>query len=300
MSSAITRKVFRRKAIDPEAPKAGYRLVLEQDTVGLNEPTDVLIEVKAVSLNYRDANMLNGTNPWPVAANGIPCSDAAGVVVAVGAKVTSFTIGDRVSPIMDQHAIYGHEQIRAWLGGEIDGVLATHCVFPEGKLVKIPAHLSWAEAACLPCAGLTAWNVLTGNDSNGLLIGKTVLIQGTGGVSLMALKLAQAAGSKVILTSSSDAKLEKVRSAQRTANNSTLHTINYSRTPDWDQEALRLNGGRGVDVVVENGGTKTLLKSIRATAKRGRISQVGYLGHQDVADLEGVLSALIERAVVLQ
>lgn len=126
----------------------------------MKEPTDVIIKIHTVALNYRDANMLNGTNPWAIAQNGIPCSDAAGVVVGVGRSVTRIAVGDKVCPILDQNSITGLEQSREWLGGEVDGVLATHVVFPEEKVVKFPQHLSWAEAACLPCAGLTAWNAL--------------------------------------------------------------------------------------------------------------------------------------------
>jgi NADPH:quinone reductase-like Zn-dependent oxidoreductase len=142
----------------------------------LSGPQSVLIRVQAVSLNYRDANILNGTNPWPTLPNGIPCSDAAGCVLAVGSDVVDFVVGDRVMPIFDQKNLVGLEQERAWLGGEIDGVLATHLVFDEQKLVKIPECLSYDEAACLPCAGVTAWSAIAvGGSVNSKM---SLLVQG--------------------------------------------------------------------------------------------------------------------------
>jgi NADPH:quinone reductase-like Zn-dependent oxidoreductase len=184
-------------------------LSLPEEAIAISKPNDVLLEIQAVALNFRDTNILHGTNPWAVKPDGIPCSDAAAVVVGVGSDVKLFKPGDRVSPIFDQHSITGHEQSREWLGGEVDGILATHCIFPEDKLVKLPTHLSSAEAAYLPCAGLTAWSALTVNDS--LQPGISVLIQGTGGVSMAALKIARAAGCSIILTSSSGAKLTRLR-----------------------------------------------------------------------------------------
>lgn len=201
MAGKVIRQTYRRYGCSRQTLK------LFREEIELKESTEVLIHVLAVSLNHRDANILNGTNPWPVWSSGIPCSDAAGAVIAIGLSVTAFKLGDRVCPIFDQDSITGQEQ--TWLGGEIDGVLATHLLFAEGKLVIFPQHLSWAEAACLPCAGLTAWNALA-YDGN-LTAWRTVLIQGTllwpaqssfeitailgtGDVSLMALKLARAAG----------------------------------------------------------------------------------------------------------
>jgi NADPH:quinone reductase-like Zn-dependent oxidoreductase len=155
------------------------RLVKHTESLPETLPTQtsVLICVHAVSLNYRDANIVNGTNPWSVRADGVPCSDAAGEVVDIGSHVTDFAIGDRVSSILDQKSIYGNEQEREWLGGEVDGVLSTHVVFEQEKLVKIPKGLGWAEAACLPNAGVTAWSAIAGGGS--LKPGMTVLIQGS-------------------------------------------------------------------------------------------------------------------------
>lgn len=134
--------------------------------------TSVLIRVHAVSLNYRDANITHGGNPWPVVPRGIPGSDAAGEIVAVGSEVT-LKVGDRVTPILDLASITGREQARTWLVADVDGVLADYVVFDASQVCKIPAHLSWDEASTLPCAGLTAWSAL-----KGMGMGSTVLIQG--------------------------------------------------------------------------------------------------------------------------
>ena len=171
MVTKVNRQCYRR-----HGKSSPQTLTLCEEEIELEEPIDIIIKIHAIALNYRDANILNRTNPWAVAPNGIPCSDAAGEVVAIGRSVTRFAIGDKVCPIFDQNSITGREQSRKWLGGEVDGVLATHVVFPEEKIVKFPGHLSWAEAACLPCAGLTAWNALAYAGS--LTAGKTVLMQG--------------------------------------------------------------------------------------------------------------------------
>lgn len=154
------------------------RLVFHEDKLpsSLPLPSSVLIRVYAVSLNYRDSNILNGTNPWPTRADGIPCSDAAGEVFAIGSAVDRVAVGDRVAIQMDQKAITGREQEREWLGGEVDGVLATHVIFDEKTVVKIPEGLSYAEASCLPNAGLTAFSALSRNGS--LIPGMSVLISG--------------------------------------------------------------------------------------------------------------------------
>ncbi|KAK5687437.1 hypothetical protein LTS10_001575 [Elasticomyces elasticus] len=258
-------------------------------------PTSVLIRVHTVSLNYMDNNIINGTNPWPVLERGIPCSDAAGKVIALGSHVSRFRVGDHISPILDRASITGDEQIRKWTGGEIEGVLASHIVVDQEQCVMIPHHLTWTEAACLPNAGVTAWSAL--KDLNRISAGQTVLLQGTGGVSMMAFKLALAAGCKVIITSSSDEKLQHVRQVARKG---VVQTINYRTVPAWENEAISLNGGRGVDIVIENGGTSSLLQSLKAVSKGGTISQVGYLGKQDPADLAGFISLLIDKTVHLR
>lgn len=242
--STTTRHVYRRSPKVAGDVTSGSTLVLtEEEPITLTDPHSILIRVHAVSLNYRDVNIIHGTNPWAVKADGIPCSDAAGVVVEIGSKVTDFKVGDKVSPIFDQQAMNGTEQSREWLGGEVDGVLATHVVFPADKCVKPPEHLSFEEAACLPNAGITAWSALMGTKGE-LQVGKTVLIQGTGGVSMMAVKMARAAGCKVILTSSSDEKLERVRRECDRESGPNVQVVNYTTNERWDEEVVRLNGGR--------------------------------------------------------
>ncbi|KAF2098806.1 zinc-binding oxidoreductase [Rhizodiscina lignyota] len=292
--ASLTRKLYRRNIA---GSSFSQRLALHEEHIPETLPTNtsILIKVHAISLNYRDANILNGTNPWATKADGIPCSDAAGEVISIGSHVTRFKIGDRVTPLLDQKSITGQEQEREWLGGEVDGVLATHLIFEQETVVKVPDHLSWAEAACLPNAGVTAWSALASGSS--LPSGTTVVMQGTGGVSIMALKLARAAGCKVILTSSSDEKLQRV---QKFAGIGQISTINYRTTPNWDEEVLRLNGGVGADIVLETGGTASVMRSIRATAKRGTVSQIGYLGKQDAADLDGLLPLVIDRTIFLK
>ncbi len=136
-------------------------------------PTSVLIKVHAVALNYRDANIANGGNPWPVTSHGVPCNDAAGEAIAVGEKVKRVAVGDRVAPIVDTENITGKEPTRSWLAADEDGVLADYLVFDEEKLCKLPVYLDWIEASTVPCAGLTAWAAL-----KDVGIGKSVLIQG--------------------------------------------------------------------------------------------------------------------------
>lgn len=165
------RRAFRRTDdYTPGTPK--LKLVTEPLPQPL-DPTSVLIKVHAVSLNYRDANIANGGNPWPVIPNGILCNDAAGEVIAVGDKVTDFNVGDRAAPVIDTQYVTGRETGRSWLAADEDGVLADHIVFDERVLCKLPAYLDWTSAATIPCAGVTAWAAV-----RGLTIGQTILIQG--------------------------------------------------------------------------------------------------------------------------
>jgi NADPH:quinone reductase-like Zn-dependent oxidoreductase len=232
-------------------------------------PGEVLVRLKAASLNYRDLLVVNGTRKIPLPL--IPVSDGAGEVVAVGDNVTRFSAGDRVMPMFIQGWISGpHPDIEnlPTLGGPLDGVLADFGVWHESGLVRIPAFLSDAEAACLPCAALSAWNALFVSGS--LRPGETVLLQGTGGVSLFALQFAKAAGAKVIITSSSDEKLDRARLL------GADHCINYLRTPEWGTAARELTGV-GVDYVVEIGGAQTLAQSLVAIRNAGQISLVGFV-----------------------
>ncbi|KAL6874619.1 hypothetical protein HDV57DRAFT_511064 [Trichoderma longibrachiatum] len=234
--------------------------------------SDVLIRVRAVSLNYKDLAMLDDNFPWPVPSNIIMGADVAGEVAWVGEKVAKFTVGDRVAAIHNLDNITGREATARAPGQGVDGTLATYVVFSEVELVKFPDNLTWAEASILPCSGVTAWSALNIKTNN--LWGKKILVQGTGGVSMIALRLAVKAAATVIATSSSDAKLARAREL------GALHTINYKQNPSWEQQVLDLTGGLGVDIVVEQGGAQTLLQSVQSVKRGGQISQVGFLsGH---------------------
>jgi NADPH:quinone reductase-like Zn-dependent oxidoreductase len=233
---------------------------------------EVLIAVRAVALNYRDLLTVEGRynpkQPLPL----VPCSDAVGEVVGLGPDARRFALGDRVMPIFAQRWIAGaptRDRLRSTLGGPLDGTLAERLVLPETGLVRAPVGLDDLEASTLPCSALTAWNALVGLGP--LRAGDVVLVQGTGGVSIFALQLARLVGARVIVTSSSDAKLERARSL------GAWQTINYRDDPDWGRTARRLTGGNGVDLVVDVGGAATLPQSIAAAGFGARISLVGSL-----------------------
>lgn len=171
MPEELHRKAFRRT--DDYTPgTAKVKLVTEKVDLPLH-PTAVLIKVHAVALNYRDANIANGGNPWPVTSNGIPGNDAAGEIIAVGDRVSLVKLGDRVAPITDSEYVTARSTGRSWLAANEDGTLATHLVFDEKLVTKLPAHLSWVQASIIPCAGTTAWSAI-----KGATIGQTILIQG--------------------------------------------------------------------------------------------------------------------------
>jgi len=240
-----------------EAPKAG--------------PGQVLIRVHAVSLNYRDLLIAQGRYPRGLKLPLIPMSDGAGEVVETGAGVTRVKRGDRVAGIFMQNWLCGEVSAtaaRGALGGSLDGMLAEYVVLSQEGVVHIPSHLSYEEAAALPCAAVTAWNALT---SWMLKPGISVLAQGTGGVSIFALQFAKVTGARVIVTSSSDEKLKKAEGLGASA------LINYSLTPDWDQKAIELTNGVGIDHIVEVGGWGTLARSMNAVRVGGRISLIGLL-----------------------
>ncbi|PYI07530.1 alcohol dehydrogenase [Aspergillus sclerotiicarbonarius CBS 121057] len=290
-SSRVTHRRAFRRTDDFTPGTSKLKLVTEPLPLPLS-PTAVLLKIHAVALNYRDANIANGQNPWPVMPNGILCNDAAGEVIAVGNKVKTLVVGDRAAPITDTENISGRETRRSWLAADEDGVMADHIAFEERVLCKLPEYLDWLDAAMIPCAGVTAWSAL-----KGVSIGQTVLIQGTGGVSVFALKLARAAGIRAILTSSSDEKLCQMKMKYSSP---PILTVNYSQTPKWDQEVLKLTDGVGVDIVVENGGTGSLVKSLRCTRRGGTVSQVGYLSKQDPSDLKELIPTLIDRRINLR
>jgi NADPH:quinone reductase-like Zn-dependent oxidoreductase len=234
---------------------------------------EVVVKFRAASLNYRDLLFAKGVyNPKP-SFPAVPCSDGAGEVVAIGDNVTRWKVGDRVCPIFTQGWLEGRRTSQkdrtALGGGDLDGVLREYGAFHESGLVRIPDHLSYEEAATLPCAAVTAWNALI--DTGKLKAGETVLTLGTGGVSVFAVQFAKMHGARVIATSSSDDKLAGVRKL------GADETINYKKTPDWDKEVSRLTGGIGVDHVVEVGGAGTLAKSVNAARTEGIVYVIGVL-----------------------
>jgi NADPH:quinone reductase-like Zn-dependent oxidoreductase len=235
-------------------------------------PGQVVVKVRAASLNYRDLLVVKGAYNPKMPLPRVPLSDAAGVVEAVGPGVTRVKVGQRVAGIFMQNWLDGEVdevKARSALGGAIDGVLAEYVVLDENGLVAVPEHLSNEEAATLPCAAVTAWHALV--TEGGIKAGDTVLIQGTGGVSLFALQFARLLGARVLGTSSSDAKLDRARSL------GLSEGVNYKTTPEWGEAIRKLAGGAGVDHVVEVGGAGTLPQSLRAVRLSGRISLIGVL-----------------------
>src|SRR5512132_3081480 len=203
-------------------------------------PGEVLLAMRAASLNYRDTLAVRGGYGPRYKLPLIPVSDGVGEVVAVGAGVERVAAGDRVCPIFFQSWLGGPpapEKLQRALGGDVDGVLARLMCVPADAVVRVPEHLTDEEAAGLPCAGITAWSAVIGQGQVGPA--DTVLVQGTGGVALFALLFAKAAGARVIITSSDDGKLERARAL------GADETINYRTTPEWDRTTKRLTGGEG-------------------------------------------------------
>ncbi|MDQ3648864.1 MAG: NAD(P)-dependent alcohol dehydrogenase [Acidobacteriota bacterium] len=241
-----------------------------------DEPTpaahQVLVRVRAVSLNYRDLLIVKGLYNPRMQLPRVPMSDGAGEVVAVGEAVTRVNVGDRVTGIFMQTWMGGEmraEHRASALGGELDGMFAEYVALDEAGVVLVPEHLTFEEAATLACAAVTAWNALF--VSGNLTAGETVLVQGTGGVSLFALQFAGLAGARVIVTSSSNEKLD--RALQLGASDG----INYRDVPEWHKRVRELTDGRGVDYVVEVGGAGTLNKSLAAVRTSGTVSMIGVL-----------------------
>jgi NADPH:quinone reductase-like Zn-dependent oxidoreductase len=231
----------------------------------------VRVRVRAVSFNYRDLMMVTGRYNPRMALPRVPCSDGAGEVLDVGAGVTEWKPGDRVAGIFMQNWLGGPltaAKAKDALGGDVDGMLAEEVVLRETGLVRIPAHLSYEEAATLPCAAVTAWNALKAGD---VRPGETVLIQGTGGVSIFALQFAKMRGARVLGISSSEEKLERARALGLDAG------LNYRENPDWEKWAVEQTGGEGVDLVVEVGGAGTLERSLKAIRIGGTVAQIGVL-----------------------
>lgn len=234
---------------------------------------EILVRMRAASLNYRDQMIAHDTYMGnTLQGDAIPLSDGAGEVIAVGPGVTRFKIGDRIMSTFFKDWIAGpwRDQGYSALGQNgVDGVLAELVVFNQEDAVRIPDRLSFEEASCLSCAALTAWTSIY--DAAGVRAGQSVLALGTGGVSVFAIQFAKAAGCSVIVTSSSEQKLAKAKAL------GADELINYRAIPEWDGEVRRLTGGCGVDHVVEVGGVGTLERSCRALANNGSVGLIGFL-----------------------
>ncbi|KAI5195543.1 alcohol dehydrogenase [Aureobasidium subglaciale] len=269
---------------------------IEQKTEDLPKqlkPTEVLIQIHAVSLNFRDVAMLNNRYPAPSTALGIPCSDAGASVIAIGSSVTDFAVGDKVSPTFRWIT---HDGVMRALGGDLEGVLRDYAIFESDALVKNPDSLSYEEAATIPCAGVTAWTSLAQDDWKKAENIKTALMEGTGGVSLFALLICLGAGITPIITSSSDNKLVGL---QKLAGDKTIHTINYRNTPDWAEEVLKLTDGKGVDVIVNNVGASSIEQNFAALKRFGTISLVGFLGGAP-DNMPDVTMAILQKSAHVQ
>jgi NADPH:quinone reductase-like Zn-dependent oxidoreductase len=234
---------------------------------------EVIVRIKAISLNFRDLLMVSGlygaNHPLPL----VPFSDGAGVVEAIGPGVTRFKAGDRVTSLFFSDTwIAGpptQERLRGSLGGPRDGCGQQFLKISEHGLIATPAHLSDEEAACLPCAALTAWRALAVDGA--VQAGDAVVLQGTGGVSIFGLQLAKAMGLRTIITSSSDEKLARAQAL------GADHRINYKTNPDWSAGVRAATGGRGADLILEVGGAKTLMESLKAVRQGGHVAIIGVL-----------------------
>jgi NADPH:quinone reductase-like Zn-dependent oxidoreductase len=256
-------------------------------------PGEVLLQIKAASINYRDLVVpLRGYGSFTGTLPLVPISDGVGEVVEIGAGVTRVASGDRVCPMFMQKWIAGEPdltKITSTLGGPLDGVMQEYMVVNEEGLAMAPEHLTDEEAATLPCAALTAWSALV--TEGDVKPGDTVLLQGTGGVSLFALQFSKLLGAKVIVISSSDDKLKRI--AALGANEG----VNYINVPEWGKAVKQLTGGKGVDHIIEVGGEKTLPQSLRVVRPGGTISMIGVLSGVNM----GVgLGLIVTRKVRLQ
>jgi NADPH:quinone reductase-like Zn-dependent oxidoreductase len=239
----------------------------EDPRPGLKE---VLMRVRASSLNYRDLMVLKGGGRGPTKVGVVPLSDGAGEVAAIGEGVTRVKIGDRIAGCFHARWFGGpikSDYLTDRLGANLDGMLAEYAVFNEEAVVLLPSHLSFEEAAALPCAAVTAWVALTGHRR--VIAGDTVLIQGSGGVSVFALQFARVLGARVIATTSTAEKAERLKAL------GASDVINYTETPDWDAKVRELTDGHGVDCIVEIGGPGTIAMSLKALAVGGHVSLIG-------------------------
>jgi len=253
-------------------PDGTYRLTIEQASVPKPADHEVLVRVRAASLNRRDVYVLKGQYPMPPRPTLVPLSDGAGEVVSVGAGVTRFKVGDRVAAAFFQRWLDGRPDAEipsSALGGQLDGMLSEYVCLSEQGLVRVPEGYSYEEAATLPCAAVTAWNGLFTRGR--MQSGDNVLLLGTGGVSIFGLQLAAAAGARPIVTSSNDDKLARAKTLGATT------TISYVKTPEWSGAVRAATGGVGVHQVLEVGGAGTLPQSIASLAPGGHMAIIGGL-----------------------
>jgi len=253
-------------------------------------PGQVLIRVHASSLNYRDLMTVLGTYNPRQKLPLVPLSDGAGEVVEVGEGVQSLAVGDRVAGLFAQAwqaGPFSAAYRRSTLGGPRDGMLAEYVVLDQSGAVPIPDHLSFEEAATLPCAAVTAWSAVM--EHGEAQPGRTVVLLGTGGVSIFALQFAALAGARVIVTSSSDEKLARAREL------GAWETINYRQTPEWQERVKELTDGQGADHVVEVGGAGTLQRSLTAVGIGGRVSMIGVVaGAETTLDVRMILMRCVD------
>lgn len=253
-------------------PDGTYRLTIEQAALPKPAEREVLVRVRAASINRRDVYLLKGQYPMPPRPALVPLSDGAGEVVSVGPGVTRFKTGDRVAAIFFQRWLNGRPDAdiaSSALGGQLDGMLSECVCLSQEGLVRIPEGYSYEEASTLPCAAVTAWNGLVTRGR--MQVGDNVLLLGTGGVSIFGLQLAAAAGAHTVVTSSSDEKLVRAMKIGATT------TINYAKTPTWSDAVRAATGGVGAHQVLEVGGTGTLPQSVASLAPGGHIALIGGL-----------------------
>lgn len=270
-------------------------LVIKDTQVPEPANGEVLVIVHAVSLQYRDLVIADGTYPLPAKDEMVPCSDGAGEIVKLGPNVIDFKVGDRVCANFELDRIAGdanEKTKQTALGGAVDGMLTQYRVLPVHSLVKIPDHLNYEEASTLPCAALTAYNALMGPVK--LKGGDIVLVQGTGGVSIFALQMAVASGAIVIATSSNNEKLQIAKKL------GARHVINYREKPDWDKEVLRLTGGHGADHIIEVGGPNTMRRSLGCVAYSGWIHSIGFLSAAEGEDTGNIAMGLLGKNAYLR
>ena len=279
-----------------EDPSSFENLLLREAPIPAPKRGQVLVRMRAASLNYRD--LLIATGRYRLVAEikkaFVPLSDGAGEVVENGEDAQKFRPGDRVVNTFVPGLIHGYvtkDLLGRLRGYPNDGVLSEYQVFEEEDLVRLPEGISYGEGACLPCAGVTAWNSLFCGPQP-LLPGQTVLVLGTGGVSILAVQLAHTAGARVIITSSSNEKISKARAL------GAWEGINYREHPEWQEEVLRLTGGEGADHTVETGGPGTLPRSVAATRFGGSLGMIGVLVQGEINSINIMHQGMVVRSVL--